>query len=223
LIDIKKYEINKVENIKENSMSILAIGSHPDDIEIGCGGALHKFVKNGHKVAMLIMTRGEIGGDPDIREKEFINSAKILGVEEIFIAPFKDTEIPLNKDIIKSIEDVVKYRSIDMVFVNFPDDTHQDHRITANCVISATRYVKNLLFFEVPSTQNFSPEIFVDVGEMMDIKREALLAHESQVDKVNISDLSILDCAVANAVFRGVQSRVKYAEAFKAQRYFINI
>ena len=58
---------------------------------------------------------------------------------------------------------------------------------------------------------------------MMEIKKDALLAHKSQVHKVNISDLSILDCSVANAVFRGVQSKVKYAEAFKSQRYFINI
>ena len=57
----------------------------------------------------------------------------------------------------------------------------------------------------------------------METKRRALLAHASQVNKVNIADLSILDAAEANAIFRGIQGRVKRAEAFKALRLHINV
>ena len=51
-------------------MNILAIGSHPDDIEFGCGGTLLKYSENGHKVYMLVLSKGDKGGDPEVRQKE---------------------------------------------------------------------------------------------------------------------------------------------------------
>jgi LmbE family N-acetylglucosaminyl deacetylase len=227
LIELKEYQLKKVKPVSGKKsasvMSILAVGPHPDDIEFGCAATLHKYIQSGHQVTMLVMTRGGVGGDSDTREKELIASAKILGVSTVFIAPFEDTKIPVTKEVISSIESVVESVNPSMVFVNYPNDTHQDHRTTTNCVVSATRYVKNLLYFEVPSTQNFMPDIFVDIEQHMDIKRKALLAHESQVNKVNIADLTILECTEANAIFRGMQGKVRQAEAFKAQRLFINI
>lgn len=204
-------------------MGILAVGAHPDDIEFGCGATLRKYARNGHLVVMLVMTLGEVGGDPAVREAELLASAAIIGARWVVVAPFEDTKIPLTKEVISAIEEVVRTVQIDMVLVNFPDDTHQDHRVTANCVVSATRYVRNLLYFEVPTTQGFMPDIFVDISDDADDKRRALEAHASQIHKVNIADLSIIDCAQANAVFRGVQGKVRSAEAFKAQRLFINI
>ncbi len=223
MIDVKKIKINEVvvtENFKPKS--VLAVGPHPDDIEFGCGGTLHKYSAMGHSVSMMVMTRGEVGGIPEIREKELLKSAEILGVTNVFICPFIDTKVPLTKEVITAIEEVIKDINANYVFVNYFDDTHQDHRVTAECVISASRYIQNLLFFEVPSTQNFNPHIFSNIVDEMEIKRNSLSAHHSQVNKVNIADLSILECAEANAVFRGVQGKVKYAEAFRAQRFFIN-
>jgi len=72
--------------------------------------------------------------------------------------------------------------------------------------------VKNVLFYEVPTTQNFLPSVFVDIENTIDGKVTALLAHESQVAKTNIEGLSIVDAARSTAVFRGIQGRVHLAE-----------
>lgn len=203
---------------------ILAVGAHPDDIEIGCAATLHRYAASGHRVTMLVMTLGEVGGAGDLRRAELLASAATLGVSEVVVAPFEDTKIPLTKEVITAVERVAMECDADTVFVNHPDDTHQDHRTAAECVLSATRYVRSVLYFEVPSTQNFAPDIFFEIPpEAMEVKRRALLAHASQVHKVNIADLSILDCAEANAIFRGVQGRVKRAEAFKSLRFFPGI
>jgi len=65
-------------------VNVLAIGAHPDDIEIGCGGTLLKLKQQGHKVYMLVMTRGESGGCPEKRLQEQEAAAEYIGAEEIF-------------------------------------------------------------------------------------------------------------------------------------------
>ncbi len=204
-------------------MNVLAIGAHPDDIEIGCGATLIKYRQKKHTVYTLIMTDGAMGGDNEIRRNEQLRSNKIIGVEKTFWGGYKDTQLPLNKDIIAIIEDVIDKVDPVFIFVNYFDDTHQDHRHLAKATISATRYIKNVLFYEVPTTHNFSPSIFVNIEDVFEEKNRILLAHESQVMKTNIGDLSIVDVAQAQAGFRGMQGRVKYAEGFVPQRLFINV
>ena len=109
------------------------------------------------------------------------------------------------------------------IFCHFLDDTHQDHRNLSQATVSATRFVRNVLFYEGPTTQNFSPQVFVDISTTLDHKIKALQAHHSQIEKTNIEDLSIIELATSSANFRGIQGRVKYAEAFHALRLFINV
>jgi LmbE family N-acetylglucosaminyl deacetylase len=204
-------------------MNILAIGAHPDDIEFGCGGTLIKFADKGHRVFLLVMTRGGQGGDGEVRYQEQMDSRPILGAEHVFWADYQDTFLPVNKEVISRIEDVIREVGPTFTFCNFSDDTHQDHRHLSQATISATRYVKNVLFFEGPTTQNFDPHIYVDISPTLEKKIAALKAHRSQVMKTNIEDLSIVELARSTASFRGIQGRVKYAEAFKSLRLFINI
>jgi LmbE family N-acetylglucosaminyl deacetylase len=199
-------------------MNILAIGAHPDDIEFGCGGALIKFVEKGHTVFLMVLTSGSVGGNPENRKKEQEDSAKFIKAKQVFWGNFEDTELPINKDLISSIEHVIDKTKPHMVFLNYFDDTHQDHRITAQASISATRYIKEVLYYEVPTSKNFEPDIFVDVGDVLDKKLELLKLHASQVDKTRVENLSILESAQSCANFRGYQGRVKYAEGFKALR-----
>ncbi|HYE90193.1 MAG TPA: PIG-L family deacetylase, partial [Terriglobales bacterium] len=135
---------------------------------------------------------------------------------------YEDTEIPLNRDLIARLEHVIKQVRPTMIFVNFPDDTHQDHRNLAQAATSATRYVPNFLFYEVPSTQNFPPNCYTDIAKVLDKKLASLEAHRSQVAKTNIEDLTILELAVSSANFRGIQARVKYAEAFHSVRLLLD-
>ena len=111
----------------------------------------------------------------------------------------------------------------DFIFVHYIDDTHQDHRNLSESTISATRYIQNVLFYEGPTTQNFTPNVFVDITKVFDKKLECLNAHASQVSKTNIEGLSIIEAAKSAAHFRGIQGRVSFAEAFHSLRLFINI
>jgi len=187
-------------------MNILAIGAHPDDIEYGCAGTLVKYADRGHRIHLMILTGGEI-----------------IGAQQVFWGGYRDTQLPLNKELIDKIEEVLVEVKPDLILVNYGDDTHQDHRVLTEATMSATRYVRNVLFFEVPTTQNFNPQVFVDISDTLERKFQVLKAHESQVMKTNIENMSIVELARANATFRGIQGRIKFAEAFAPLRLFINI
>jgi LmbE family N-acetylglucosaminyl deacetylase len=205
------------------TMNILAIGAHPDDIEYGCAGTLIKYAERGHRIYLMVLTSGQEGGSSEIRKQEQENAAELMSVQKIFWGGYHDTQLPLNKELIEKIEEVLGEVNPDLILVNYGDDTHQDHRILTQATMSATRYVRNVLFFEVPTTQNFNPQVYVDISDTLERKSQVLNAHASQVMKTNIEDMYIIELAQANATFRGIQGRVKFAEAFAPLRLFINI
>ncbi len=204
-------------------INILAIGAHPDDIEFGCAGTLAKYANRGHKAFFMVITEGDLGANKEVRRKEQLEAKTILGAEQIFWGGYEDTRLPVDSILITKIEEVISSVKPDFIFCHFFDDTHQDHRHLAQATMSATRYVRNVLFYEGPTTQNFNPNVFVDISTTLEKKLVALEAHQSQVMKTNIEDLSIIELARSSANFRGIQGRVKYAEAFYALRLFINI
>jgi len=199
-------------------MNILAIGAHPDDIEFGCGGTLLKYNASGHNIFCLILTKGNFGGDPAVRAKEQKAAADFIGARDIFWGGYNDTELVGDRETIQKIEEVVQKVSPDVAFLNYSDDVHQDHRAAALAGISATRYVKEVLFYEVPTTQHFEPNIFVDIMDTLEKKMNLLKLHASQVDRTRIENLTILESARSCANFRGFQGRVKFAEGFNALR-----
>jgi LmbE family N-acetylglucosaminyl deacetylase len=150
-------------------------------------------------------------------------SAALLGAEKVFWGGYEDTHIPVDVALIRQVESVIREVRPEFIFCNFPDDTHQDHRHLAQGILSATRYIRNVLFYEGPTTQNFNPQVYIDISDTIDRKIEALEAHRSQVTKTNIENLSIVEMARSFANFRGTQGRVKYAEAFHSLRLFINV
>jgi LmbE family N-acetylglucosaminyl deacetylase len=204
-------------------VNILAIGAHPDDIEFGCGGMLAKYAQRGHSVYLFVATEGGLGGEPEVRRREQGDAARLLGVKDIFWGGYLDTEVPLTRELILRLEAIIRQVEPRMIFVNYSDDTHQDHRNIAQGAMSATRYVPNFLFYEGPSTQHFVPNCFTDIADVLDLKLAALEAHRSQVGKTNIEDLTILELARSTANFRGIQARVKYAEAFQSVRLLLNL
>ncbi|HRT26767.1 MAG TPA: PIG-L family deacetylase, partial [Syntrophales bacterium] len=164
------------------------------------------------------------GGDPDTRHTEQERSAELLTARELIWGGYRDTQLTENMNrLIHYIEEVLKRVKPEFTFVNFGDDTHQDHRALSRATVSATRYIKNVIFYEVPTTQNFSPTVFVDINETFRDKISLLLMHNSQVMKTNIEGLSIKDVVQSTAIFRGIQGRVRYAEGFVPLRLFINV
>lgn len=204
-------------------MRILAIGAHPDDIEFGCGGTLSKYARQGHEVFLLVMTDGAGGGNVAIRRGEQEESARILKATKLFWGEYPDTAIPLDRALIQRVEGIIQEVQPEFIFVHHGDDTHQDHRNLSTSTVTATRYTRNVLFYEGPTTQNFSPSVFVDIASVLGEKIASLQAHGSQVCKTNIEGLSIVDIARSSAHFRGIQGRVRDAEGFVPLRLFINI
>jgi LmbE family N-acetylglucosaminyl deacetylase len=199
-------------------MNILAIGPHPDDIEIGCGGALIKYAQAGHAVSLMVLTDGSYGADPSIRKTEQEEAVKYIGAKGLYWGGYRDTELGCSRELIVKIDTVIEQVKPDVVFLNFWADVHQDHRAAAQAAVSATRYIKEVLFYEVPSTQHFEPDIFVDIQDVLDKKLHLLGLHSSQVNRTRVENLNILESAQSCANFRGFQGRVKFAEGFKAVR-----
>ena len=205
-------------------MKILAIGAHPDDIEVGCAGNLLKYVRDGHEVYLAVMTCGDKGGEAEMRRAEQQRSAQLLGAKDLIWGGYRDTELSPNMNrMVYEIEAMIKKIHPDFIFVNYERDTHQDHRTLAKATVSATRYVRNVLFYEGPTTVNFAPLLFVDIKKTLDDKIALLLAHDSQVMKTNVEGLSIVDIVKSTAIFRGIQGRVQYAEGYVPLRVFINM
>jgi len=204
-------------------MRILALGCHPDDIEFGCGGTLIKYARAGHEVYAMVMTEGDAGGDEAVRRAEQEAAAEILGCKRLFWGGYDDTELPLSRDLIQRVEGIIAEVDPDFIFIHYGDDTHQDHRNLAKATITATRYTRNVLFYEGPTTNNFTPTVFVDITREEKHKIAALEAHASQVEKTNIGDLSIVEVVHSAALFRGTQARVRSAEGFMPLRLFINV
>ena len=203
-------------------MNVLAIGAHPDDIEFGCGGTLLKLKRAGHKIWLLIMTQGECGGDPEIRRNEQLSVAEYYGAEQVIWGNQLDTKIPVDNTVIGLIDNAIKRNGAELVFFNHDQDSHQDHRSLAYCAISASRYIKGVLAYEVPSSVNFEPTIFVDIGDVIEDKLKLLRLHASQIERMCVPHLTITENALACAGFRGFQGKVKHAEGFMAVRYLMD-
>jgi len=175
----------------------------------------------GHKIHMLVLTCGSVGGKPEMRRAEQERSAAMLKAK-LYWGGFEDTGVILNRELIRAVEEKIELVKPDMVFVNHAADTHQDHRNVAQAVETAARYIKNLMFYEVPTTMDFNPGIFMDIEPVIAKKVALLKCHSSQVYKTRVKNLSIVESAKAAAIFRGYQDRVKYAEGFVARRLMLD-
>jgi len=204
-----------------SKMKLLCVGAHPDDLEFGCGGTLLRLLGRGTEAVLYVTTAGDYGAAPFLRKKEQASCARLLGAKLVW-GDFKDTEVFVCRRLIEAVEAQIRLFKPDMVLTHFHDDTHQDHRAVSRAVTTAARHVKNVLFFEGPSTMNFTPTVFTDIGPVMEEKLELLKCHRSQVDKTNVPNLSILEIAKSTAVFRGYGYRVKYAEGFVPQRFSLH-
>ena len=192
--------------------TILAIGPHPDDIELGCFGTMSRFMKSGDNVNFLILTKGEGGtieGDRILESKE---SAGLIGVN-LFIEKLPDRFISEGPETISVIEKYVEMLKPHSVFIPSGNDTHQDHRSTFNACMVACRPVKEIYAYETPSTsRNFTPNYFVDITDFIDIKIKAVKIHNSQGGKGYMADRAVRGLAEYRAF--DILLNDKYVEGF---------
>jgi len=195
---------------------ILAIGAHPDDIEIACGATLAQFHDSGYTIWGLVISQGERGGNSDVRPAEAIGGAHFLGLDHVEILDFPDTRLQeCSIEILGAIESLVQEFKPDIVFTHSSHDLHQDHRTVHEATLRAARNLSTILCYESPSvTQEFVPTFFIDIGAYIDVKVESIKEHWDQRNKPYVQPERVR----GQAVFRGSQARAQYAEGFEAVR-----
>ena len=188
-------------------MNILAIGAHPDDLEIGCFGTLIKHKNSGDNIFGLILTRGERGGNPSKRMDEALKSSQIIHMKLEF-GDFKDGFVQNYIEVISCIEKIVVSKKIDIIYCPSIHERHQDHRNTGLCVLVAGRKSVEVYAFETIScTNDFNPTMFVDITSNMDTKISCLENHKSQEHKLYIQN-------------HGVFNRYRALKVDKPDRFF---
>ena len=201
--------------------SVLAVGAHPDDVELGCGGTLLAHAAAGDAVSVLVVTGGENGpaATPAERRAEQEAAARVLGTRLLW-GGLTDCQVVADAAAISVVERAIAAVGADVVYVHAPEDSHQDHRAVAAATLSAARKLSQVVHYQSPSTLGFSPTVFVDVTGFLSGKLVALRAHASQVAT---SAMVEPDAVVAAARYWGAQARVGYAEAFAPTRLVLDL
>jgi LmbE family N-acetylglucosaminyl deacetylase len=169
---------------KRQQRRVLAIGAHPDDVEIGCGGALARHRARGDILHILTLSRGAGGGDINVRSAEAQRAAHILGASLRF-ADMPDGRITDGLETIERIEDAVGDLTPTDVYTHSFEDTHQDHRAVHAASMVAARAVPNFYCYQSPSsTVDFRPNRFVDITYSIKLKLQAIGAYQSQVGRL---------------------------------------
>lgn len=198
------------------SPAVLAVGAHPDDVEMGCGGSIASHVKRGDRVRVVYVTRGEKGGNPKVRVVESQRACRILGVSDVVFGEFKDANIPSDHTIIDYLEETEHRFKADIIYTHSTNELHQDHRTVGYLSLAAFRNTPRILSYESPRvTRNFAPSYFTDITDYVDLKWKALKAHASQRKKRYMAYTSVINLAS----FRGSQVGVRAAEGFEVIKY----
>lgn len=221
-------------------MRILAIGAHPDDLEILCGGTLAKYSSKGHKIFMAHLCNGDMGGKdikPEelakIRDKEAKKAASLINAE--VLGPIAgDLDLYPTKEMRIEVVDIIRYAKPDIIITHSPDDYMPDHVITSQLVFDAAftatlpnyktkcpayEKITPIFYMDTVVGLKFQPEIYVDITEFFEIKKKMLLCHESQYKWIKGHHLSDpINLIETMARFRGLQCGVMYAEGFVREK-----
>lgn len=221
-------------------MRILAVGAHPDDLEILCSGTLAKFVREGHELVMCHTLNGNLGHTEiprdelkDIRREEAKTAASVIGAESITL-DIDDLDIYPGKDARYKMIEAIRKAKPDIIILPDPADYMPDHTITSAVGFDASfmatlpqlitrspahRKLTPVYYMDTLAGFNFNPEEFVDISEVEGIKREMIACHKSQAQWLKEHDnIDYVEFAMVQSSFRGMQCGVKYAEAFRQLR-----
>jgi LmbE family N-acetylglucosaminyl deacetylase len=201
------------------SKTILVFGAHPDDLEIGMGGTIAKLVGMGYQVQPVIATLPNFikSDTKEGRKTESLLATKVMGCKSPEFLDLSPEEMVFGRKFVTLIDSIVKKYKPESVFTQWYGDSHQDHQILTKSVISACRDQNNLFMYEttIPGgiTENsFRPQLFVDITETIEIKKNALDCFESQF--VRCGEIWI-PAIIGRCSFRGYQINSNYAEAFE--------
>jgi LmbE family N-acetylglucosaminyl deacetylase len=204
-----------------HKLNIVCVGGHPDDPESGCGGTLARYGEAGHRISIIYLTRGERGipgksldEAAGIRTAEAQAACRILGAKPVFAGQI-DGATELNHDRVTAFSDLLKAESPDLVFTQWPIDSHMDHQVASLLTLRAWYGMQRrfrLYFYEVDAgaqTLGFHPTDYIDITAVREKKKAALFAHKSQNgEEIYRKYHEVMEN------FRGREARVTAAEGF---------
>ncbi len=218
---------------------VLAIGAHPDDIELLCAGTLARFLQEECVVHLAIVCRGDRGGagDPEAlaatRAEESRQAADLLGAG-ITMLGCGDSEVRDTPELRCRFLDMFRDVRPELVLTHGPDDYHADHRAVGELATQAAWLSASpgqrtdrppldrppaVLFMDNVAGLNFDPTHFVDVTDTMPTKRRMLSCHASQLARADGGISALAEMAEALARLRGFQCGTTYAEGFRPARW----
>lgn len=220
-------------------MRVLAVGCHPDDLEIACGGTLRKYSEEGAEVYMCHVANGNMGHVeilPDelrkVRTREAEEAGRILGARKVFNLDVDDVTVNrFDNDVVDAMADVVRRVRPDVIITHNETDYMQDHVETSRLVFNGS-FVSSLThksvkyaaydqfvpiyYMDTLGGVNFIPTHYVDITGQIETKLEALGKHESQIKWMLEHDhIDFLDMIRTCSRFRGYQCGVRFAEGFR--------
>jgi bacillithiol biosynthesis deacetylase BshB1 len=217
------------------TVDIVFFGAHPDDVELSAGGTAAKCVKDGLRIGIVDLTRGEMGtrGTPQTRRKEAQNAARALGATFRQQLDFQDGNLQTGREHELEIIEILRVRRPKLVIAPWPDDRHPDHTRTGRIVTEASFYagLKSLQTgapAHRPQTvlyymQNYMvpPSLVVDVTNTWKTKMRSVAAYKSQFydpkskePQTFISDPKFLEMIDARGRHFGALIGANYGEAF---------
>jgi len=200
--------------------NILAIGAHPDDIEYSAFGTL---AKHREKIGLFIfiMSGGGLGDESSGKEriKESLKALELIQPNHIYTRKSLGVFSAAYHGLVSDIEGIIEKHQINLVIAPTKNDSHQDHRLVHDIVVTALRQTNaDILFYNPLSrTLNFAPRLFVDITNWFDIKIAALMMHSSQLHKPYMRGEAIQSF---NANSFTALFGIKYCEAFEVGRVF---
>jgi LmbE family N-acetylglucosaminyl deacetylase len=218
---------------------ILAIGAHPDDIEISCAGTLAKYANQGVHVSMAVATDGSAGHMiipprelAEIRHQEAENSARVIGADFYWLG-FVDEMLGIDIDTRMRFVELIRKAKPDVILTHSPEDYHPDHRALSRVIFDASFMsglknvetesdyhpgVQPLYYFDNISGLNFHPTEFVDITDTFEVKQQMLACHQSQIKWLkDHDDVDMLFMTETIVRTRGYQCGVKYAEPYRLE------
>jgi bacillithiol biosynthesis deacetylase BshB1 len=226
--------------MKTMNVDVLAFGSHPDDLELSCGGTIAKLVKQGYRVALADITQGELGtrGTKETRAKEAGEAAKALGVTLRRNLMIPDGHVEVNVENRRKVIELIRELRPKILLIPHTVERHPDHVHTHQLCREAWFYSglekiktkhKGLEqephrphhFFEFMQWQEFSPSFIVDITDTFDIKMKAIRCYASQFHnpksterETKLSSPEFLDRIETQSRYYGIRIGVKYGEPF---------
>ena len=225
-------------------VDILAIGAHPDDVELGCGGTLAKLISEGKKAAIVDLTQGELGtrGTNITRAQETASASEILGISARENLKMKDGFILNSEEYQLQVVKMIRKYQPEIVLANAIDDRHPDHAKAAKlvsdaCFLSGLVKIETELdgehqkqwrpkqVFHYIQWKHITPDFVIDISDFMEKKIEACLAYKTQFYDPNsnepmtpIATKDFLESLTYRAQDLGRLSGVEFAEGFTTEK-----